>query len=115
MDRRADKKTYWGNIDGHDGRTIRLTDLLPPSSELSCNTVLNLGKVFPQLWFVLPNIETNEGRGPNRRPLGLPFTPDLLRLLSLYGVLMFPLGQVRLVLRLPLVVSITRYSLRRRV
>ena len=107
------QKTHWGDIDGHDGWAIGLTDFLPPSSEFSCCTMLNLGQMFAQLGFGLPSVETNEGRGASRRSLAFPFTPDLLRLLSLYGVLMFPLGQVRFILCLPLVVGITRDSLRR--
>ena len=115
MDRRADEKTHWGDIDGDDGWTTRPTDFLPPSPKFSCSTMLNLGEVFTQLGFALSDTSTSKGCGTNRRPLSLPFPSDPLRLLSLYGVLVFPFGQVRFILRLPLVMGITRNRFRRRV
>ena len=116
MERRADEgKTHRGYVRGDDGRTISLTDLLPPTSEFSCSTTLNLGEMFTQLGLLLPNVDTNKGRGTDGRPFGLPFASDLLRLFSLDSVLMFPLGQVRFILCLPLVVGIAWNRLRRRV
>jgi len=115
MDWRADEKTHWGDVDGDDGRATSSTDFLPPSSKLSRSAVLDLGKVFTQLWFTLSDTDANKCGGTNGRPLGLPFPSDLLRLLSLYGVLVFPLGQVGFVLCLPLVMGITWDGFRRRV
>jgi hypothetical protein len=87
-----DEKTHWGGVGGNDGWTIGLTDFLPPSSKLSSSTALNLGKMFTQLGISLPNTDANKGCGTNGRPLCLPFASDLLCLLSLRGVLVFPLG-----------------------
>lgn len=116
MGSRADeKKTDRGGIGGDDSWTIGLTDFLPPGPKFPRSTTLNLGEMFTQLGFVLPNAGTNEGGGTDGRPPGLPFASDLLRLLSLHGVLVFPLGQVQLVLCLPFIVSIARNRLRRRV
>jgi len=115
MEWRVDEKTHWGDVDGDDGWTARSTDFLPPSSKFPRSTVLDLGEVFTQLWFTLPNTDTSEGCGTNGRPLSLPFPSNLLRLLSLYGVLVFPLGQVRFVLCLPLVMGIAGNGFRRRV
>ena len=115
MKRRANEGgTHRGGVCGDDGWTIGFTDFLPPSSEFSCTTALNLGEMFAQLRFLLPNADTNKGDGADGRPLGLPFAPDLLRLLSLDGVLVLPLGQVRLILYLPFVVGIARNRFRRR-
>jgi len=115
MDWRADEKTHWGDVDGNDGWATSSTDFLPPSSKFSRSAVLDLGEVLTQLWFTLPNTDADKGCGTDGRPLGLPFPSDLLRLLSLYGVLLFPLGQVRFVFCLPLVMGITRNGFRRRV
>ena len=112
---RMDEKTHWGDVDRDDGWTISLADFLPPGSEFPCSTVLDFGEMFTQLGFPLPGAETNEGSGTNRRPLSLPFAPNFLRLLSLHGVLVFPLGHVRFILCLPLVLGITRDKFRRRV
>ena len=112
---RTDKRTHRGDVDGDDGWTANPTDFLPPGSKFSCSTMLNLGEVFTQLWFTLPNTDANEGRGTNRRPLGLPLPSDLLRLFSLYGVLVFPLGQIGFMLCLPFVMGIAGNRFRRRV
>ena len=106
--------THRGDVCGDDGWTISFTDFLPPGSEFSCSTALNLGEMFAQLGLLLPNVDTDKGGGADGRPLGLPFAPDLLRLLSLNCVLVFPLGQVGLVLCLPFVVGIARNRFRRR-
>lgn len=113
MEWRADEKTHWGDVEGYDATSS--TDFLPPSSKFSRSAVLDLGEVFTQLWFILPGMDPNKGCGTDGRPLCLPFPADLLRLLSLYGVLVFPLGQVGFVLHLPLVMGITRNGFHRRV
>jgi hypothetical protein len=110
-----DEKTHWGGIGGDNGWAISPTDFLPFSPKLSRSTALNLGEMSTQLRVALPRANADKGRGTNRRPLGLPFASDLLRLLSLHGVFLFPLGQVGLILRLPLIVGIARNRLRRRV
>lgn len=93
MDWRANEKTHWGDVDRDDGWTISLADFLPSGSEFPCSTMLDLGEMFTQFGFPLPRAETNEGSGTNRRPLGLPFAPNFLRLLSLHGVSCFHLAK----------------------
>ena len=111
----AKKKTHWGYVDGDDGWTIGLTDFLPPSTKFSCSTTLDFGEVVTQLGLTLSGTDTDSGRGADSRPFSLPFASDFLRLLSLYSVLVFPLGQVRFILYFPFIVGISRSGHLRRV